>query len=205
MPTVDVYNLNRQKVGTADLDAEIFDVEVREHLFHAAVRAQLAYKRTGSAKVKERWEIRGSQRKMWKQKGTGRARQGSRKAPHWSGGGVVFGPRPRTFQVKVNKKTRRAALLAALSRRNQEGKLVVIDDMTLDAIRTKRMAGVVQAFESKSTLFCDVPNDKAHLSTRNLSSAHFVPVGQLNVYDVLRHETLLISKAAVDALQERMG
>ena len=121
MPTVDVYNQDRKKVDTLDLSDSIFDAEVREHLFHEVVRGQLASRRAGTAKAKERGEITGSRQKRWKQKGTGRARQGDGKAGHFVGGGVIHGPRPRTFEVKVNKKVRKAALCAALSRRQQEG------------------------------------------------------------------------------------
>lgn len=169
------------------------------------MRSQLASKRAGTAKAKERGEIRGTRTKIYKQKGTGRARQGDGKAGHFVGGGVIHGPRPRTFEVKVNKKTRKAALVAALSRRQQEGRLAVIDDMTLAEIKTKRVAGVLSAFEAPKALLCDVANDNLQRSARNLATAHYVGVGQLNVYDILRHDNLLLSKAAVEALTERMG
>ncbi len=204
MPVVDLYNLDRQKVGTMELDDEFFGVEVREHLFHEVVRAQLASKRTGSAKTKERWEIRGTQQKAWRQKGTGRARQSSRKAPHWVGGGVVFGPKPRTFEKKVNKKVRRAALAAALSRRQQEGRLALIDEMALAEIKTKQVGKILAAFDASKALIVDIDNKNLELSTRNVAKSHFVPVRELNVYDILRHDHLLMSKAAAEALQKRV-
>ena len=205
MPTVDVYNLDRQKTGSLQLSDEIFNVEVREHLFHEVVTAQLGAARSGNAKTKERHEIAGTTQKAWKQKGTGRARQGTKKAPQWVGGGVVHGPRPRSFAKKVNKKVKRAALCAALSRRQQEGRLVVVEDMALAAIKTKRVAQIAEAFETRSALLVDVPNDNAHKSARNLPNVKFLEVGQINVYDVLRHDTLLLSKAAVQTLQARIS
>lgn len=205
MPVVDVYNLDREKVGSFELSEAVFGVEVREHLFHEVVRAQLASRRAGTAKTKGRSELTRTTAKPWKQKGTGRARQGDRAAPHWVGGGTVHGPTPRSFAVKVNKKIRRAALCAALSRRTQEGRVVVIDDLALERIKTKRVAGIVAGFEAGKALFVDTDNDKLRFSARNLAHAHFLPVGDLNVYDILRHETLLISKAAVEDLQARIG
>lgn len=209
MPTVDLYNLDREKVGSIDLADHVFDAEVREHLFHEIVRAQLAARRKGTAKAKERWEITGSGAKVWRQKGTGRARQGKKSAPHWVGGGVVHGPRPRLYTKKVNKRTRQAALCAALSRRQQEGRLFVIDELALPAIKTKQVAQVLSKFEQAKALFVsgDGGDGSNHfeLSTRNLPTAHYLPVGQLNVYDILRHDAVLLSKRAIDALHERMA
>lgn len=205
MPVVDVYNLNHEKVGTLELSSEIFDVEVREHLFHEVVRAQLAARRAGTANTKGRSEINRTGAKAWKQKGTGRARQGDRKAPHWVGGGVVHGPHPRSFAKKVNKKVRAAALFAALSRRAQEGRLHVVDDMTLGAIKTKAVANVLAKFAAPKALFVDSDNTNLQLATRNLASAHYLSVGELNVYDILRHDDLLLSRSAVESLQARVG
>lgn len=205
MPTVDVYNLENQKVGTVDLDAEVFDVEVREHLFHEVVTAQLAARRSGTASTRERSEVHGANTKAWKQKGTGRARQGSRKAPHWVGGGTVFGPKPRSFAKKVNKNTRRAALKAALSARQQEGRLVVLENFDLSEIKTKRVAQVLGQFEGRKHLIVDVDNSVLSKSAHNLAdSAYLVPEG-LNVYDILRHDNLVITKGAVDAIARRLS
>ncbi|MCB9732254.1 MAG: 50S ribosomal protein L4 [Deltaproteobacteria bacterium] len=205
MPVVDVYNLNHEKVGTLELSSEIFDVEVREHLFHEVVRAQLAARRAGTAKTKGRSEINRTGAKAWKQKGTGRARQGDRKAPHWVGGGVVHGPQPRSYVKKVNKKVRAAALYAALSRRAQEGRLHVVDDMALGAIKTKAVANVLAKFAAPKALLVDGDNTNLQLATKNLASAHYLSVGELNVYDILRHDDLLLSKSAVESLQARVG
>ena len=205
MPVVDVYNLDNKKVGTVELDAQVFDVEVREHLFHEVVTAQLAARRSGTANTRERSEVHGANTKAWKQKGTGRARQGSRKAPHWVGGGTVFGPKPRSFAKKVNKNTRRAALRAALSARQQEGRLVVLEDFQLSEIKTKRVAQVLGQFEGAKHLVVDLDNAQLSKSTNNLAnSAYLVPEG-LNVYDILRHDNLIITRGAVDAIARRLS
>ena len=205
MPMVDVYNLKHESVGTIDLSETVFDASVREHLFHEVVRAQMASKRSGNAKVKERGEIRGSRRKLWKQKGTGRARVGDRKAPHWVGGGVALGPRPRDYAIKVNKKTRREALRCALSRRQQEGRLVVLEDFELEAIKTKSVTAVLKAFDASKALIVDGPNETLALSTNNLATSNYLSVDQLNVYDVLLHDTLMVTRRAVEAIEGRLG
>ena len=205
MPMVDVYNLKHESVGTIDLSETVFDASVREHLFHEVVRAQMASKRSGNAKVKERGEIRGSRRKLWKQKGTGRARVGDRKAPHWVGGGVALGPRPRDYTIKVNKKTRREALRCALSRRQQEGRLVVLEDFELEAIKTKSVTAVLKAFDASKALIVDGPNETLALSTNNLATSNYLSVDQLNVYDVLLHDTLMVTRRAVEAIEGRLG
>jgi len=204
MPVVDVYNLDREKVGTLELPDAIFDVEVREHLFHEVVRAQLAARRAGTASTKTRGDLTRTNMKPWRQKGTGRARQGDKKAPHWVGGGVALGPHPRSFAFKVNKKVKRAALCAALSRRQQEGRLLVIDDLRLPEVKTKRVASALSGFGAPKSLIVDTDNPSLHLSARNLPKAHYLPVGDLNVYDILRHDHLVISRSAAEALQGRM-
>lgn len=205
MPTVDVYNLERAKVGEHELSDDVFAAEVSEHLFHEVVRAQLAARRAGTAKTKERGEIRGSNAKPWRQKGTGRARSGSRKSPLWRGGGTVHGPRPRSYEMKVNKKVRRAALCAALSRRFAESRLLVIDGFGMPEIKTKVVAGVLQRFEMPKTLIVDVANPFLALSARNLAKAQYLPVEGVNVYDVLRHDFVMMTRAAADAITERLS
>ena len=204
MPVVDVYNLERKKVGTVELNDAVFNVEVREHLFHEVVRNQRAERRAGTAKTKERGEIKGSTAKAWKQKGTGRARQGNKKAPHFVGGGVAHGPRPRSFGVKVNKKTVAAALVAALSRRQQEGRLVVLDKFELAEIKTKNVANVLSTFEINKGLIVDVNNDNLAKSTGNLASSNYLAVDGLNVYDVLKHDTLMMTQEAIQKLEGRL-
>ncbi len=205
MPVIDVYNLDNKKVGTVDLDAEIFDVEVREHLFHEVVTAQLAARRTGTANTRERSEVHGANTKAWRQKGTGRARQGSRKAPHWVGGGTVFGPKYRSFAKKVNKNTRRAALKAALSTRQQEGRLVVLENFEMTEMKTKRVVQVLAQFEGAKHLIIDVDNANLSRSARNLADSAFLTSDGLNVYDILRHDSLVVTRDAVDAIARRLG
>lgn len=203
MPVVPVYNLDKQEVGKHTLSDDLFAAEVKEHLFHEVVRARLAAKRAGTADTKERGEVAGSTKKIFKQKGTGRARHGSRKAPIFVGGGTVFGPTPRSYALKVNKKVRRAALASALSRRLEETALYLVEDMTVPQIKTRQIVGIMGKFATSKALFVDVPNDRLELSVRNLPNAAFISVGKLNVYDILRHDHLLISKAAVEALEAR--
>lgn len=205
MPVIDVYNMDNKKVGTVDLDAEIFDVEVREHLFHEVVTAQLAARRSGTANTRERSEVHGANTKAWRQKGTGRARQGSRKAPHWVGGGTVFGPKPRSFAKKVNKNTRRAALKAALSARQQEGRLVVLENFEMAEMKTKRVAEVLGQFEGAKHLIIDVDNANLSRSARNLADSAYLTCDGLNVYDILRHDSLVVTRDAVDAIARRLG
>ncbi len=205
MPAIDVYNLNREKTGTMALADTVFDVEVREHLFHEAVRAQMAAKRSGTAKVKERGEIVGSTAKVYRQKGTGRARQGDKKGNHCVGGGVAHGPRPRAYNIKVNKKTRRAALCAALSRRQQEGRLVVVDGFELAKPRTKEVMTVLTRFELDKALIVDAGNENLALGARNLPRANYLDPAGLNVYDVLKHDTLVMTRQAVEELEGRLG
>ena len=205
MPTVDVYNLKREPVGQVELRDDVFDVQVREHLFHEVVTAQLAARRSGNAKTKERWEVTGSRAKLYRQKGTGRARAGSAQAPNRVGGGTVFGPSPRSYEKKVNKKVRRAALCAALSRRQQEGALVVVDGFELEEIKTRRVLDVLTKFEAPKALIIDDANDQLALSSRNLDSSNYLAVDGLNVYDILRHDTLMITKRAVEVIEGRLG
>jgi large subunit ribosomal protein L4 len=201
MPSIDVYNLNRDKVGQIDLDDLVFGAEVKEYLFWEVVRNQLANRRCGTAKVKERGEVRGSTRKMFRQKGTGRARQGNRTVNTHRGGGVVFGPRPRDFGYKVPKKVRRAALRSALSRRLQEQRLIVLEDFSLAEIKTKKLTEVLKRFELDSALLVDERNENLNKSARNLKSFKFLPVEGLNVYDVLRYDNLILTAPSVKVIE----
>lgn len=204
MPTVDVYNLNREPVGKQELNGDVFDVEVREHLFHEVVRAQLAARRAGTAKTKGRSEISGARRKLYRQKGTGRARAGDRKSNTRVGGGTAFGPIPRSYAMKVNKKIRRAAMCAALSRRQQEGALVVVDNFELAEIKTRQVVDTLARFEATKALIVDAPNENLHKSAKNLPKSNYLAVDGLNVYDILRHDTLLVTQRAVEAIEGRL-
>jgi large subunit ribosomal protein L4 len=168
------------------------------------VRNQRAERRAGTAKTKERGEVKGSTAKAWKQKGTGRARQGNRKAAHWRGGGVAHGPRPRDFSGKVNRKSVKAALMAALSRRQQEGCLVVVDSFALPEIKTSQVASVLSTFEVSKGLIVDVKNEALAKSANNLANSSYLAVDGLNVYDVLRHDTLMMTREAIQQLEGRL-
>jgi large subunit ribosomal protein L4 len=205
MATLDVYNLKREKVGTVDLADEVFATEVKEHLFYEVVKAQLASKRQGSAAAKNRSAVSGSTKKLYKQKGTGRARHGSIRAPVFVGGGQAHPPRPRDWSYRPPRQVRQSALRSALSKFAKEGRLVVVDRFELGEIKTK---GVLQALTAlktqKHALVVDVAsNEKLRLSIRNCEDHQFLPPEGVNVYDLLRHDTLVLSKDAAKALEER--
>jgi large subunit ribosomal protein L4 len=206
MPTVEVYNSQNEEVGKVALDDTVFGCEVKEHLLYAAVRYQRAKARAGTHKVKERAEVSGGGRKPWRQKGTGRARQGSIRSPHWRGGGVVFGPRYRSHAFKLNKKVRRAALRSALSRRVEEGAVSILDAVTLEAPRTREFVSLMARFGWKDLLLV-VPerDDAVDRSSRNIPNVTVVPVGGVNVYDVLRRSHLVMTVGAAEALAARLG
>jgi large subunit ribosomal protein L4 len=205
MPTVDVYNVNREKVGSLDLADAVFGADVKEHLLYAAVRYQRAAARQGTHKAKERAEVRGGGKKPFRQKGTGRARQGSTRSPQWRGGGVVFGPRVRSHAFKLNKKVRKAALCSALSRRCGEDRVVVLDELAFDAPKTKQVTELMKRFDVKDMLLVALPNENVARSARNLASVTVLPPEGVNVYDVLLRGHLVVTKDAASALAERLG
>ena len=202
MATTDVYNLKREKVGEVDLDDAIFSVEVREHLFYEVVKSQQASKRAGTAKTKTRSEKAYSTAKMFKQKGTGRARRGSRRSPGLRGGGVVFGPQPRDYSYRVPRSMRRAALCSALSTRLAEKRLIIVEDFELPEIKTKALLEVLKRFELESALIVD-GSDNIHLkkSARNLPKFKYLASGGVNVLDVLRYDHIILSRASVEAIE----
>ena len=205
MPVVNVYNQNREKVSEITLDDAVFGAEVKEHLFYAVVRWQLAGRRQGTHSVKNRAEVAGGGKKPWKQKGTGRARQGTTRAPQWRGGGSVFGPKPRDYSYKLNKKVRQSALRSALSRRTQETQIVVLDDLNFSEIKTRQVADLLAKFELGEALVVLADrNDNVERSARNIQAVTVLPAEGLNVYDVLNHRTLVMTKAAVDAVTARL-
>lgn len=206
MATVDVYNLAKEKVGSAELSDAVFGAEVKEHLFHFVVRAQLAARRAGTHATKQRAMVAGGGKKPWRQKGTGRARQGSTRAPHWRGGGSVFGPQPRSHAFQVNKKVRRAALRCALSRRTEESALFVVDSLALPEARTRHFRSFMKAFGFESLLVV-LPSmdDAVSLAARNIPGVTVLPVEGLNVYDVLRHKNVAVAQGAIGAIVDRLG
>lgn len=205
MPTVDVYNLNREKVGSADLSDAVFGAEVKEHLLYAAVRFQRAAARQGTHKAKERAEVRGGGKKPWRQKGTGRARQGSTRSPQWRGGGVVFGPRARSHAHKLNKKVRKAALCSALSRRCEESRIVVLDSLAFDEPKTRQITELMGRFELGDMLLVANADENITKSARNVPAVTVLPPEGVNVYDVLRRSVIVVTKDAADALGARLG
>ena len=201
MANVSVYNMEGNEVGTLELNDAVFGVEVNEHLVHMAVVRQLANKRQGTQKAKTRSEVSGAGRKPWRQKGTGHARQGSTRAPQWTGGGVVFAPVPRDYSFKMNKKERRIALKSALTTRVQENKLVVLDELKLDAIKTKDMQNVLNNLKVEKAMVV-TDNENVIVSARNIPNVITASVGTLNVFDILKYNTVVLDKAAVAKVEE---
>ena len=203
MANVSVYNIEGKEVGTIDLSDAVFGVEVNEHLLHMAVVSQLANKRQGTQKAKTRSEVRGGGRKPWRQKGTGHARQGSTRAPQWTGGGVVFAPTPRDYSFKLNKKEKRAALKSALTSRVEEKKFIVLDEINFGEIKTKNFRNVLNNLNvAKALVVLEDGNKNAELSARNIPSVKTARTNTINVYDILKYNTVIATKAAVETIEE---
>ena len=203
MANVSVYNMEGKEVGTLELNDAVFGVEVNEHLVHLAVVAQLANKRQGTQKAKTRSEVSGGGRKPWRQKGTGHARQGSTRSPQWKGGGVVFAPTPRDYTIRLNKKEKRAALRSALTSRVQDNKFIVVDEFKFDEIKTKKFQNVMDNLKVSKALVVLGDNDQnTVLSARNIAGVKTSQVGSINVYDILKYNTVVATKAAVASIEE---
>ena len=203
MANVSVYNMEGKEVGTIDLNDAIFGVEVNEHLVHMAVVQQLANNRQGTQKAKTRSEVSGGGRKPWRQKGTGHARQGSTRAPQWTGGGVVFAPVPRDYSFKLNKKEKRAALKSALTSKVQDNKLIVVDELKFDEIKTKSFANVMKNLNVTKGLVVLAENDaNVVLSAKNIPTVQTTLTNTLNVYDVMKAGTVVLTKDAVAKMEE---
>ena len=203
MANVSVYNIEGKEVETIELSDAVFGVEVNEHLVHMAVVNQLANNRQGTQKAKTRSEVSGGGRKPWRQKGTGHARQGSTRAPQWTGGGVVFAPVPRDYSFKMNKKEKRAALKSVLTAKVQENKVVILDELKFDEIKTKAMVNVLNNVKAEKAIVVLKENDeKVMLSARNIADVQTSLVNTINVYDILKHNTLVMTKEAVQAIEE---
>ncbi len=205
MATIDVFNMKREKVGTIDLSDEVFATEVKEHLFYEVVKAQLASRRQGTASAKERSAVSGSSKKLFKQKGTGRARHGSVRAPTYVGGGQAHPPRPRDWSYRPPQKVRVGALKSALSKFAKEGRLVVVDRLELAEVKTKGLLAALSTLKAdKKVMVVDArSNENVKLSIQNCKQHQFLPPEGVNVYDLLRHDTLLLSTDAVKALEAR--
>ena len=200
---VSVYNIEGNEVGTIDLSDAVFGVAVNEHLLHMAVVNQLANNRQGTQKAKTRSEVSGGGRKPWRQKGTGHARQGSTRAPQWTGGGVVFAPVPRDYSFKMNKKEKRAALKSALTSRVEEKKFIVVDEIAFGEIKTKNFANMLKNLNvAKALVVLEDGNVNAELSARNIADVKTAKAGTLNVFDVMKYNTVIATKAAVQNIEE---
>lgn len=205
MAVTDLYNVKKEKIGEVELNDSLFGVEVNTHILHDVVRMQLAKRRQGSACTKTRAEVRGSGAKPWRQKGTGRARAGSRQSPVWRGGGRAFGPKPRDYSFKMPKKVRKLGLRMALSARFAEENIVIVDDFNMDEIKTKKFISVMRALEIENCLIV-IPeqNENLEKSSRNLPGYKVIPTGGVNVYDILLHKKVLILQSCLGQLEERL-
>ena len=203
MANVSVFNMEGNEVGTMELNDAIFGAKVNEHLVHLAVVSQLANKRQGTQKAKTRSEVSGGGRKPWRQKGTGHARQGSTRAPQWTGGGMVFAPVPRDYTIRLNKKEKRAALKSVLTSKVQENKFIVVDELKFDEIKTKTMKNVLANLKADKALVILNDNDQnVVLSARNIEGVETALTNTINVFDLLKHNTVVVTKAAVETIEE---
>ena len=203
MANVSVYNMEGNEVGTLELNDAVFGVEVNEHLVHLAVVAQLANKRQGTQKAKTRSEVSGGGRKPWRQKGTGHARQGSTRAPQWTGGGVVFAPVPRDYSFKMNKKEKRAALKSVLTSKVQENKFIVLDELKLAEVKTKEMKKVLDNLKVNNALvIIGDDSENVALSARNIAGVQTASVNTINVFDMLKYNTIIATKSSVASIEE---
>ena len=203
MAKVSVYNMEGSQVGDIELSDDVFGVEVNEHLVHMAVVSQLANNRQGTQSAKTRSEVRGGGKKPWRQKGTGHARQGSTRSPQWTGGGVVFAPKPRDYSFKLNKKERRIALKSALTSRVQDNKFIVVDALQMDEIKTKTFANTLANLKVNKALVILNENDSnVVLSAKNIPSIKTALTNTINVYDIMKYDTVVIDKAAVATIEE---
>ena len=205
MSTVDLVNTKNEKVGEIELSAKVFDLDVKEHLLHDVVRQQRAAKRAGNACTKTRVEVRGGGAKPWRQKGTGRARAGTNNSPIWRGGGVTFGPKPRDYSFKLNRKVRKQAIAMAISARLQEGNLVVVDEFVMDAIKTKDFVNIMKDFDFENCLLItEGKNENLNKSARNVNGFKVMSTEGLNVYDILLHKKLMLVKPAIESIEKRL-
>ena len=203
MATVSVYNMEGQEVGTIELNDSIFAANVNEHLVHMAVVQQLANNRQGTQSAKTRAEVSGGGKKPWRQKGTGHARQGSTRAPQWTGGGVVFAPKPRDYSFKLNKKEKRAALKSVLTAKVNENKFIVVDELKFDTIKTKNMVAVLKNLNAnKALVVLNEKDDTVIKSANNIPEVQTALTSTINVYDILKHDTVVVTKAAVATIEE---
>lgn len=203
MPTVGLFNIEGKRVGDVSLNENVFNVEVNKAVLHQVVVAQLANKRQGTQSAKTRAEVRGGGIKPWRQKGTGRARQGSIRSPQWAGGGIVFAPKPREYRVSLPKSMRRVAMKSALTAKVLENEMIVLESLEMDAPKTKAIVTMLKAFDVKKALIVTAEsNANVYKSGRNVEGIQVIPVNNINVYDLLKYDNLIITKDAVSKLEE---
>ena len=207
MPTIDVYNMEGKVCGTLELSDKVFAAQVNGPVIHSVVSAQLANKRQGTKSTLTRTEVSGGGRKPWRQKGTGRARQGSTRAPQWTKGGIALGPKPRSYRVSVNKKEKRIAMLGALSSKVSSGDLIVLDNIALEEYKTKKIVAMLGALgaNGKPMIVTEAPDQKVIKSAANIPGVATAPVNAMSVYEILKHDKLILTKAAVASLEEVYG
>ena len=206
MSTVKVVNTKNESVGEIELSDELFNRQIKEYILHDVVRMQRAARRAGNASTKTRVEVRGGGAKPWRQKGTGRARAGTRNSPIWRGGGVAFGPKPRDYSFKLNRKVKKQAIAMAMSARLQEGNLIILDDFTMDRIKTKDFVGIMDVLDADNALIIAVTgNDQLDKSSRNVNGYKVLPVEGLNVYDILLHKKLILVQPVIESLEKRLA
>lgn len=205
MSTVKVVNTKNESVGEIELSDKLFNRKVKEYILHDVVRMQRAARRAGNASTKTRVEVRGGGAKPWRQKGTGRARAGTRNSPIWRGGGVAFGPKPRDYSFKLNRKVKKQAIAMAMSARLQEGNLIILDDFTMDRIKTKDFVGIMDVLDADNALIiADNGNEQLDKSSRNVNGYKVLPVDGLNVYDILLHKKLILVQPVIESLEKRL-
>ncbi|MCK5516276.1 MAG: 50S ribosomal protein L4 [Desulfobulbaceae bacterium] len=206
MSTVKIVNTRNESVGEIELREDLFNREVKEYVLHDVVRMQRAARRAGNACTKTRVDVSGGGAKPWRQKGTGRARAGTRTSPIWRGGGVAFGPKPRDYSFKLNRKIKKQAIAMAMSARLQEGNLIVIDEFSMDAIKTKDFVGIMNVLEVENALIvADSGNEELNKSSRNVNGYKVLPAEGLNVYDILLHKKLILVQPVIDSLEKRLA
>jgi len=206
MSTVKIVNTRNENVGEIELREDLFNREVKEFILHDVVRMQRAARRGGNASTKTRVEVRGGGAKPWRQKGTGRARAGTRTSPVWRGGGVAFGPKPRDYSFKLNRKVKKQAIAMAMSARLQEGNLMVLDQFTMDSIKTKDFVGIMKVLDVENALIVDdSTNEELNKSSRNVNGYKVLPTEGLNVYDILLHKKLILVQPVIDSLEKRLA
>lgn len=205
MATLDVYNVNREKISQVEVDDSVFAAEVKEHLFYDVVRMQLNRRRAGTSSTKTRSEVSGGGKKPWKQKGTGRARSGTSRSPVWRGGGIAFGPKPRSYDIKVSKKVRRAAMCSALTQKLRQEKLLVLDAIEMPEIKTASFVAILEKLKAGSALIIADADHNLLLSSRNVPQVKVLPPEGLNLYDVLKYDELFITQTSLKSIERSLA